>query len=241
MDDWFEIHNELKRLASVDLVGSDAVKDLDKRLAEFQVIFEEAVELVDIDAGLITGFHESTLTRAINLEYLQAPFWHERAFNSRFTHASRQDLPALYFAKERETALKEKRPYENQNLSWVMLQSEVKVSRLLDLTTHDRCKSHGIGQGLLNVSWEFVNALGCRTYSQALGHLIAESDLLIEGFLYDSVQDPGRVNLVVFPKNMLLTSYIRLNPTDGEKRTLDRFADEVETEVKGKVPVPTEP
>jgi RES domain-containing protein len=118
-------------------------------------------------------------------------------------------VPSVYASLERWTATEEALAHhryfgfpEETALPWVMVATRVNLQRVLNLADQKPRRSLGVNRGrLTGEDWRARNARGREALTQAIGRLAWEAGW--EGLLVPSAADPGGVNLVVFPGNLV--------------------------------------
>jgi hypothetical protein len=84
----------------------------------------------------------------------------------------------------------------------VLVSIQVCLQRVLGLIDPGVRKTLGVTRGqLVGEDWRAVNRAGCESLTQAIGRLAWDAEW--EGLLLPSAADPGGVNLIVFPGNLL--------------------------------------
>lgn len=129
-------------------------------------------------------------------------------------------FPCLYCAERDVTASSEKfYNLKTQNAPLpphTVVCLHVKLQKILDLSTFERCQLIGIDWEELNRGWEYhQDILQIPSYTQRLG-AVAHTKGTIEGILFTSTKVANTLNLVIFTQRLLPQSSLRLYDPNNE-------------------------
>jgi RES domain-containing protein len=165
--------------------------------------------------------------RTVSYRYSRQPFSTKGAelTGGRYNFRPREgnSFPCLYCAERDLTASTEKfYNLKTQNAPLpphTVVCIHVKLQKVLDLSTPDKCQLAGIDWEALNLPWEYhQDILGIAAYTQCLGALAYEEGT-IEGILFASTKVAKTLNLAIFPQRLLPQSSLTLYDPNHELRS----------------------
>jgi RES domain-containing protein len=115
--------------------------------------------------------------------------------------------PTIYLAEEENTSTKEVRFPKYLNAT-TLFGINVTALVLLDLSETQNLHKHQISKKMFRGPWKSFNNIKIKYYTQYLTDILRT--LPIEGFLYESVQNPGCKCLCLFPEKMIKGSTLRV-------------------------------
>ena len=146
--------------------------------------------------------------RCISYDYSTMPLSYVGSLksSSRFVHGSGQ--PTIYLAEDPDTATKEVR-FSHHFRATTCFGIEYNLRFVLDLTdTKNLYKNFRISRDYFRMPWEMFNNIGIKYYTQYLSDFLRT--LPIEGFVYESVQNPGKKCICIFADKLLQGSSLKV-------------------------------
>jgi RES domain-containing protein len=153
-----------------------------------------------------TSISNEQWVRSVSLDYNLKPLsWGGSLVSA--TRFNNKGQPTIYLAEDDDTSLKEVRFSQHFNAT-TLFGVKASVQVILDLTDTANLSTLQISKKYFQAPWKSFNNVGIKYYTQFLtDHL---RSLPIEGFLYESVQNPSKKCLCLFPEKMIKGSKLQI-------------------------------